>query len=684
MNSLLFRGSSTALLYVVFVTLVSAAAAADDLPPPDADTQAAVSQILNEAVGLTGASSPAQKKQAISRLMQMAANSTQSPDELYVILDQSFPLIYEVGDAATLKKAIDAFDASFEVTPDARIGHWVAFISKTKSTSDFDAAIDVMLPLVHEAAKEGRYDDASKWLTRGAIEARRVSSTDAYGKLSDLRGVLKDRFNADVAQQKAVAVLADQPDHPEANLLLGKWKGVYEQNWEEALPLLEKGSDAAWKSAAKEESTAIADRDASATRAAKVGGAWWNAAEGESGVTKRALQVKSHSWYAMIKPQDLSPLEKVFVTKRLAELNQSLSASDESMLASQVGVIEHPNGQWIDLMSMIQLPEHVIDGTWERRGSSIVGLSKDRRRVMAPYAIDGDYTIAAEFTRLDGNDGVGIALPVGDTAGMFVVSGYRGKISGLLIVDGKRLVEQEPDSTNIAKNIPIKNGQRYRLVVDVRLGRADLVSIDVTLNEEPILNWKGKTLSLTPDSGYFMVNLRTPGLFVWDSLTEFHNLEVRLGKGGSGVRLGEDWGDPFHDVDDSPPRQVLSQCVTWNDKKYFFYGKSIDLAKARVLAKKLRGRILTISSDEEAEFISQHVGEGKYWMAGFLRNGVWRDERNRPLEYFRWAPNEPNNRGGLELGMCVLSNVWADYPYTGSKYANHPVIIEWGEEYPTK
>jgi len=86
-------------------------------------------------------------------------------------------------------------------------------------------------------------------------------------------------------------------------------------DWENGVPNLALGSDAALRSLAEQE---VVQPDTAAEQAELADG-WWDAAAKEKGVIKTRMQLRAGSWYNEA-VTDLAGLKKVRVTKRLEQL----------------------------------------------------------------------------------------------------------------------------------------------------------------------------------------------------------------------------------------------------------------------------------------------------------------------------------------------------------------------------
>jgi hypothetical protein len=140
---------------------------------------------------------------------------------------------------------------------------------------------------------------------------------------------------------------------------------------------------------------------------------------------------------------------------------------------------------------------------------------------------------------------------------------------------------------------------------------------------------------------------------------------------------------PLSEVIDNPTPDVAKQCLTWNGRKYFISEKPLLLPDAQSLATRLKGRLLTISSAEEEEFILAQGRGLALWMAGWQPPEMnWRDERNRPLRFIgtlqpRTLPIKPVATN-LTIFTAGDRRGWNALGPIGTNICH--ACIEWGEE----
>lgn len=338
-------------------------------------------------------------------------------------------------------------------------------------------------------------------------------------------------------------------------------------------------------------------------------------------------------------------------------------------------------GKWHDLLAMVKLPDHVVCGNWKQSPKGM--LSSDPSvmpAVMIPVIIDGGYELDLEYARMSGKESVSITVPVGAGRTSVVTSGWGGKFHGLIEVDRVPLPELDSDSGAVTSPGTLENLRRNRLHIDVDVKNNE-GHIQAVLNDQRIVDWTGDVQRLLPLTDAAMPCDRVPCLHSWISSADFRSLRLRLKPGARAVRLGDDWSNPLTVVRDAPPAEIADKCVKWNDRSYYFSDVPMHLTEAQVLASRWNGRLLTVSSQAEEDFLAANDGGRTFWTSGWRRwdDKEWRNDLNRPLRFLGgWSPSKPldsETHSRLILWPCGLG--WSNEQRQATAYA----CIEWGQEY---
>ncbi|KAB0356294.1 hypothetical protein FD754_000450, partial [Muntiacus muntjak] len=156
------------------------------------------------------------------------------------------------------------------------------------------------------------------------------------------------------------------------------------------------------------------------------------------------------------------------------------------------------------------------------------------------------------------------------------------------------------------------------------------------------------------------------GRYAWMCLNEMRQALDSLG------RLQEEVGKLWIELRASNG-SVCNTCpeawIYFQKKCYYFGEGSKKWLEARYTCENLHGRLVSIHSPEEQDFLTKRANWRGSWIG--LRDldiegeFIWMD--NRPLDYSNWQPGEPNDAGlGENCVMMLSSGKWND-AFCGSK-----------------
>ncbi|EAQ78951.1 protein kinase domain-containing protein [Blastopirellula marina] len=349
------------------------------------------------------------------------------------------------------------------------------------------------------------------------------------------------------------------------------------------------------------------------------------------------------------------------------------------------------DGDWIDLLAMIQLPENAIQGNWRRRGKSLLSGVNGFDRIYVPYAVKGNYKLALEFTRVGGEDMLSVRLPTTRGCFDFLVGGYGNKLAGIQKIDLIALNQIPLPSDAVNNHFKLANGKRYRLEIGVKIAANGEIEIDGVLDGRHLAGWQGNDNRLSGHPVNSLPEVRMLGLITFSSKYEIHKLEIQLPDGAEGRQLSNaDWGHHFYPVADEPIPGLAKRCKIWNGRFYLFGEGPMPLPFAQEVAQLHQARLVTISSPEEEAFLVANMPNKAFWTAAWRHadDFDWRDDRNRPLKYVgNWLPGQPDLSKNREIFAVVSApGAFPDDPaFAGwSQSAASPTTIypvyEWGEE----
>lgn len=221
--------------------------------------------------------------------------------------------------------------------------------------------------------------------------------------------------------------------------------------------------------------------------------------------------------HALDHPQAIGLIAKqadvVFKVAKLKPIRGDAIILPKPSTLFERGVITKRDGT-VDLLELWDNKKDVIDGTWSVADGVLTAVPGRQNigRTLLPVMPVSDYSLHVEFTRVaDQNaDAPLIYLPWGDNAVAFVCIYNRKRETGhagLAAIDGKA-VDEGPAS------VPHKGfvvGKKY--VLDARLKKdGDDVAIEIDLDGEAYLRWKGKPELLAVPATIPLKDNRTLGL----------------------------------------------------------------------------------------------------------------------------------------------------------------------------
>ncbi|MEO8498646.1 MAG: hypothetical protein ABI614_26595, partial [Planctomycetota bacterium] len=260
------------------------------------------------------------------------------------------------------------------------------------------------MPIADRRAGANQVNEAGDLLT--AVEDRGqqlpTASPTTQQSIDEAKKRVRERGGAFKAKTEAAAKLAADPEDPKYNFIVGAWLAVFEDDWPGALPKLAKGANPPWKQAAEAELNVSLITD----EQAKMAGLWWDIANGMNGESSVKLALQRHvlDWYTRIVAKISNPLLKTVVERRIKELKpvletaaikpQMVSNTPSPQVPSQsdnVGEGKLPTGEMINLLQMIRLPDHAVEGSWQMIDGTLVSGASYEARVMAPVVLLRNY-----------------------------------------------------------------------------------------------------------------------------------------------------------------------------------------------------------------------------------------------------------------------------------------------------
>jgi len=286
-------------------------------PVPSAAEQAKVTALIDSTYNPDNITKPSEKLELAGRLLELAKKPGDNLTERFVLLRKAAELARDAGDAGLMLSAVDVMGEQFEIAPlNVKGKLLLQFAEDARDKAAISSLAENISGPIDEALAAGRPDAAYAIIDAGYNAAMRARATQHRKALHDQRESVLKLYEPWLKNRQALAALQKNPDHPEANLAAGRYACFTEGKWDEGLPMLAKGSNAALQVVAKQE---LASPNDSLSQVA-LADAWWTAAESEPKEIQPILKRHAGDWYQRALPSITSVVVKDKCTRRLAEV----------------------------------------------------------------------------------------------------------------------------------------------------------------------------------------------------------------------------------------------------------------------------------------------------------------------------------------------------------------------------
>lgn len=187
------------------------------------------------------------------------------------------------------------------------------------------------------------------------------------------------------------------------------------------------------------------------------------------------------------------------------------------LLMSSIAAAAEP-AKWQSVLKEIDPGRDAVAGAWQVTDAGLQVNAVSGARLALPVAVPMEYDLKVTFTRNTGVHSVGLVVVQHGHQIAFEVDAWGSHLAGFQDIGGQTI------QTNASRknDIPLENGRRYTLMVEVRKNQLRGLLDD---REISLVKTDGNDLSLSK-----LWTMRSPqqlGLLAWDSETTFHTVEMR-------------------------------------------------------------------------------------------------------------------------------------------------------------
>lgn len=176
------------------------------------------------------------------------------------------------------------------------------------------------------------------------------------------------------------------------------------------------------------------------------------------------------------------------------------------------------SSQWAELRSKVWVKNDAVAGEWKRSGLALTVAPAASARLMLPVMIRESYDLEIDFVHQQGQQLIGLILPVADRMCVLLVDTKKGRLEGIAGDD--------------SSGVSLVSGQAYTLHCQAHW-HDDAVTIEVLVNKAPLLHWSGKLSQLSAPAKYELSEPKRPALFADQGAVVFNSVRYRSASGAS-------------------------------------------------------------------------------------------------------------------------------------------------------
>ncbi|MGB0598750.1 MAG: hypothetical protein ACPGLY_18845 [Rubripirellula sp.] len=284
----------------------------EKLPPPSEDQRSEVMKLLQEIYKSEYvAAETSEAKSALATKILDAANETADNAARYSMLKLAADIAVRAADSEIVNESIDLMDRFYEIDePNVRLAALIGVAKNIDSQSE-PAALSAVIGFCRRAIDRNDYVAAEQLLTISEVNFREAASRRELTELASRVKTLQRQFES---VRDHLQKLLEDPEDPEANLAVGRFRCFGRNDWSVGLKNLARGSDETLREIAQLELAGGNDID----RQILIADRWWQYAENVKGEV--AVRAKLHAGsYYKIAVDSLQGLQRAKAATRLRE-----------------------------------------------------------------------------------------------------------------------------------------------------------------------------------------------------------------------------------------------------------------------------------------------------------------------------------------------------------------------------
>ncbi|HTU93697.1 MAG TPA: hypothetical protein VMF69_26695 [Gemmataceae bacterium] len=267
---------------------------AGKMPVPDEDAQKKATEDIRDIYKADYASNdPAARAALAEKLLKRGQKEHESPERRFVFLREASGAAAKAGDSVLSIRALEELGKLFAVEEMPMKTAALQMTAKYIVALDTSKALlETAGDLLAEAIRTDDYEDAEPLFKTAEVAAFKAGIPRSA--LRDTAEKVKRLKTKYAALKPVFTQLAQEPNDPEANRIVGSFRCFDKDDWENGLPLLLRGDDPKLKELAEKDLAAPTTAD----ERTAMGDGWWTLAQQRAkGAARANIQQRACYWY---------------------------------------------------------------------------------------------------------------------------------------------------------------------------------------------------------------------------------------------------------------------------------------------------------------------------------------------------------------------------------------------------
>jgi hypothetical protein len=366
LRSLIWLPSLAGFGLILLAGLGQAQPTSQKLPEPAKEIQAQKQNDLFNAhkEAFAKKSDPFVARALADTMLRLARQTNNDPALRYVALVTARDLAGAAGDIGLALGIIDEIATQFTTDTLSMKAVIVQLaIDKTTAKEEDEAIVALALSMLEDALAQDNYGAGDVLVKAGTAAAAKAQSDTLASKVKRAAQDLQQARKEFGRMAPIIAVLAQTPDDPAANVAMGRYQCLVKGNWDKGLPMLLKGQDKVYGG--------LASRDLAAPKEPPgqldLGDEYAALAGNEKGLTQKMLLKRALHWYAMCLPALPRGLSKVRVDKAVEDISKLFPAAPEisigaAMITKELRMFDRAHVSGIQSLAVSADGKQVLSG----------------------------------------------------------------------------------------------------------------------------------------------------------------------------------------------------------------------------------------------------------------------------------------------------------------------------------